>query len=70
MTELEKQALDLPEKQRAALALNLLHSLPPVLYDEDEGIAEALQRDADFEANPDLGISLKELDQKIERRRI
>ena len=69
MTELEKKALDLPEKQRAALALHLLRSLPAVLHDEDEGIAEALQRDAELEANPKIGISLKELDQKIERRR-
>lgn len=59
MSKIEKQALDLPEKQRAALALNLLRSLPPVLHDEDEGIAEALRRDADFEANPNMGISLK-----------
>jgi hypothetical protein len=68
MTEVKKQALDLPEKERAALAANLLRSLPPVLHDEDEGMAEALQRDADFEANPDMGISLKQLDQQVSRR--
>ncbi|MGB8354339.1 MAG: hypothetical protein WCD79_10655 [Chthoniobacteraceae bacterium] len=36
---------------------------------DDEGIAEALLRAADFDKNPDLGISLEQLDQQIERRR-
>jgi hypothetical protein len=39
------------------------------LHDEDEGIAEALRRDAEFEANPSLGMTLEELDQRIENRR-
>ena len=38
-------------------------------HDEDEGIAEALLRDAEFEANPSPGMSLEELDQRIENRR-
>jgi hypothetical protein len=69
ITEVEKLALDLPETQRAVLAAHLLGSLPPVLQDEDEGIAEALRRDAQLTANSALGISLKELDQHIEARR-
>ena len=40
--EVEKLALDLPEKERAILAAHLLGSLSPVLHDNDEGIAEAL----------------------------
>jgi len=44
--EIEKLALDLPEQQRATLAASLLQSLPGVLTDEDEGIAEAVRRDA------------------------
>ena len=51
------------------LAVHLLGSLPLVLHDEDEGIAEALRRNAEFEANPSLGMSLEELDQGIESRR-
>ena len=38
-------------------------------HDEDEGVAEALRRDAEFEADPSLGMSLEELDQRIENRR-
>jgi hypothetical protein len=49
-------ALDLPETERAVLAAHLLGSLPSVLHDEDEGIAEALRRDAEFEANSSLGM--------------
>jgi len=69
ITEVEKLALDLPESQRAVLAAHLLGSLPSVLHDEDEGIAEALRRDAELDANPSLGISLNQLDERIEFRR-
>ncbi|HZA38855.1 MAG TPA: hypothetical protein VE486_06905 [Candidatus Baltobacteraceae bacterium] len=69
ITEVEKLALDLPQNQRAVLAAHLLGSLPPVLHDEDEGIAEALRRDAELDANPSSGILLKELDGQIERRK-
>jgi len=67
--EIEKLALTLPEKQRATLAANLLESLPGVLPDDDEGIAEALRRDADLDANPHEAISLKALDNQMNSRR-
>jgi Putative addiction module component len=69
MMEIEKLALKLPEEQRAILAANLLESLPGVLWDEDEGIAEALRRDAALDQNPDEAISLELLDQQIKSRR-
>jgi putative addiction module component (TIGR02574 family) len=69
IAEVEKLALDLPESQRAVLAAHLLGSLPSVLHDEDEGIAEALRRDAELDANSWAGISLEQLDRQIERRR-
>lgn len=67
--EIEKLALDLSEHERARLAANLLESLPGVLSDDDEGIAEALRRDTDLEANPDQAISLAQLDSQIQSRR-
>lgn len=67
--EIEKLALTLPEKQRATLAASLLESLPGVLSDEDDGIAEALRRDADLDANPHQAISLELLDDQINNRR-
>jgi hypothetical protein len=68
ITEVEKLALDLPENQRAVLAAHLLGSLPSVLHDEDEGIAEALRRDSELSAFTSSAISLEELDAQIERR--
>jgi hypothetical protein len=46
IAEIETLAQDLSENDRAILAAHLLESLPPVLHDEDEGIGEALRRDA------------------------
>lgn len=69
IAEVEKLAFDLPESGRAVLASHLLSSLPPVLEDEDEGIAEALRRDAALEANPDAGITLDQLDHAVSRSR-
>jgi hypothetical protein len=40
-----------------------------ILHEEDEGLREALRRDAEFGADPSFGMFLEELDQKIERRR-
>ena len=67
--EIEKLALDLPERDRAALIANLLDSLPPILSDEDEGIVEALRRDAEIDADPSIAISFEELDAEIRSRR-
>ena len=69
ITEVEKLAFDLPDSQRTVPASHLLRSLPSVLHDEDEGIAEALRRDAEFDADPDMGITLEQLDQRISARR-
>jgi hypothetical protein len=69
IAEIEKLAFDLPESERAVLAAHLLRSLPSVLEDEDEGIAEALRRDAELEASPDIGLTLEQLDQQVGFRR-
>jgi len=69
ITEVENLALNLSESERAVLAARLLGSLPSVLHDKDEGIAEALRRDTELDADPSLGISLEELDKQIQRRR-
>jgi hypothetical protein len=69
IVEVKKLALDLPEKERAVLAANLLESLSGVLWDKDDGIAEALRRDAEIDANPEQAISLAQLDSQIQNRR-
>lgn len=69
ITEVEKLALDLPETDRALLAAHLLDSLPAVLHDEDQGIAEALRRDPEMDATPLSGMSLEQVDTKVAQRR-
>ena len=63
------KALRLSEKDRAGLASRLLQSPPPVVVDDDEGVAEALRRDAELDADPSQGITLEELDSQIKQRR-
>lgn len=53
---LTKEALSLTDVERAVLAAELLQTLPAVLAEEDEGIAEALRRDLELDADPSAGI--------------
>jgi hypothetical protein len=50
----------------------MLHSLPPLFLDEDEGISEAVKRDLEMETNPGLGMTMEQMEQmeqKISARR-
>ncbi|EDY81990.1 putative addiction module component, TIGR02574 family [Verrucomicrobiia bacterium DG1235] len=70
MTRIEAlkiEAMDLTDSDRATLASELLYSLPATLSDEDEGMAEALRRDADLTANPSSGMTWDELKKGIGR---
>lgn len=67
--EIERLALELSERERATLAANLLNSLPPVLSDEDDGVAEALRRDSELDADPTQSISLSDLNSQVQGRR-
>ena len=68
IAEIEKLAFDLTDSERAVLAAHLLQSLPPVLSEEDEGVSEALRRDAELDAGPSASITLDALDQRISDR--
>jgi len=57
LQEVEEKAGRLPESERAALASKLLATLPPILRADDDGVAEALRRDAELEANPSAGMT-------------
>lgn len=59
-SELEEQAMQLPQDQRAALAAHLLDSLPAILHDDDDGVAEAMRRDAELDQDPSAGMTLDE----------
>jgi hypothetical protein len=67
--KVEKLALGLPERQHPILAAHLLDSLSPILEGADEGMVEALRRDAGFDAHATSGISLEELDRHVANRR-
>ena len=66
--EFERFALELPENQRATLAIHLLHSLSAPLQDHDEGLVEALRRDAEMDSLPSIGMTLAEFETAIQKR--
>ncbi len=61
LADLEQEAMKLPESSRASLASRLLDSLPAILSDADDGVAEALRRDAELDQDPGAGMTLDEL---------
>lgn len=64
---IQKEALQLPEDQRAKLAGELLTSLPALLVDEDGGVAEARRRSADLDQSPDEAISWDDIKRNLGR---
>ncbi len=67
IAEVEKEALALPENERARLAVTLLETLPP----PEAGISdeEVLQRDADLESGRAEEVSHEEFLRRVERER-
>ena len=61
LTDLEQEAMKLPVSSRASLASRLLASLPAILSDADNGVAEALRRDAELDQDQGAGMTLDEL---------
>jgi len=67
LQQLERDAKSLTEAERAEFAASLLATLPVVLADDDEGVAEALRREAEMDATGDQGISWDELKRGLGR---
>ncbi len=65
LSDLEPDVMQLPESERATLAARLLGSLPAVLADDDEGVAEALRRDAELERDAGSGMTLDKLKRSL-----
>lgn len=57
--------MKLPDSARASLASRLLESLPAVLSDDDDGVAEALRRSAELDQNPALAMTLEQVKQAV-----
>ncbi len=69
ITDVEELALALPASDRGKLAEKLIRSLPsPGWDDDDDGIAEALRRSDELKKNPEIGISIEDLDRRIRER--
>ena len=60
LAEIETLALKLPESDRARLAADLLDSLPGVLVEDDEGLAEALRRSEEMDRDPSICLTHEE----------
>jgi len=69
IAETEELALSLSASDRAKLAEKLIASLPgPFIEDDDDGIEEAMRRSREMDENPEMAISLEELDELIQKR--
>jgi hypothetical protein len=67
LEEIQRSALALPDADRAVLAAELLSSLPSLLVDPDDGLAEAENRSKALDADPSKGCSWQELKQGLGR---
>ena len=65
--EFRQRATVLSLSEKAELAADLLESLPPILDDEDEGVAEARRRDSEMTRDPKASITWGELRRGIGR---
>lgn len=60
LTEIETLAFKLPESDRARLAADLFDSLPGVLVEDDEGLAEAIRRSEEMDHDPSMCLTHEE----------
>jgi putative addiction module component (TIGR02574 family) len=68
LTEIETLAFKLPQSDRAKLASDLLDSLPGVLEDDDEGVAEALRRSDEMDRDPSVCLTHDEFLKALGRK--
>ena len=66
-SEIYTQVLDLPEGERASLASDILDSLPAILSDSDDGLAEARRRSKELDENPEMAVSWEEIKASLGR---
>lgn len=69
IAEAEKLALSLSKKDRGKLVSKLIASLGTPFEDKyDDGIEEALRRSREMDENPEMSISMEQLDAMIKER--
>jgi hypothetical protein len=67
LQQIEQEALTLSESDRARLAAQLLQTLPAVLVDDDDGIAEAVRRDQELDQDPAAARSWDQIKRNLGR---
>jgi len=67
LADIEREAMKLPDRDQACLASRLLDSLPAVLLDDDDGLAEAIRRSAEMDQDPGAAMTLDEVKQAVKR---
>lgn len=67
LQDTQSRAMELPDGERASLAAELLGSLPAMLVDDDDGIAEARRRSLELADNPSVGCSWEEIRRDLGR---
>ena len=67
LEEIRESAMELTDPERATLAAALLNSLPAVLVQADDGVAEALRRSRELDANPSVGCSWEDIKRDLGR---
>jgi len=67
VAELFSQAAQLPEKERAMLASEILSTLTPIFEDDDEGLSEAKRRSQEMDGSPGIGVSWEEMKASLGR---
>lgn len=65
--EIHDLVMELPEDERAKLAGNLLASLPAVLSDDDDGLAEARRRSKELDDDPIVARTWDEIERDLGR---
>jgi len=65
--DIQAAVMQLTEDQRARLAGELRTSLPAILVDDDDGIAEARRRSKELEDDPSAGCSWEDIKRNLSR---
>ncbi len=68
ISDAENIVLNLPPRERGEFAAKLIASLRSFDEDEDAVIAEALRRSQELKTNPEMAITLDELDRRLRER--
>jgi putative addiction module component (TIGR02574 family) len=68
ISEAENIVLNLSPRERGEFAAKLIASLKPFDEAEDAVIAEALRRSQELKDDPDMAITLEELDRRLRER--